>query len=220
MRVRPHLVLALLALSAALLVIAMFAYPGGRPGDPYTPGFDPFRNYFCDLISPRAHNGSDNTFGMLCARAGMIVTGFALLPLWLQFPLSLPPRAARLLRRCGWLTTLALPAVAWTPSGDWPHWHSLAILFAGVPGSTTLGIAAFTIWRRRDSNRGLFALTVALALVGASVSALWTLTFVASWPELALPTAQKLAWLLLLAWAWVLSAIAPCIHSDASRRPP
>ena len=58
-------------------------------------------------------------------------------------------------------------------------------------------------------TRGLFALTVALALVGASVSALWTLTFVASWPELALPTAQKLAWLLLLAWAWVLSAIAP-----------
>lgn len=198
-------VLALLALSATLLFIAMFAYPGGHLGDVDAPGFDPFRNYFCDLISPRAHNGGDNTFGMLCARTGMIVTGLAMLPLWLQFPLPNPPRATTLLRHGGWLTTLALPAVAWTPSGDWPYWHSLAILCAGVPGGITLGVAAWSICRRRDHSRGLFVLTIALALVGASVGALWSLTFVANWPELALPTAQKVAWLLMLAWAAALT---------------
>lgn len=202
---RAGSVVALLGLGTTLITIAMTAYPGGRLGDPTAPGFDLLRNYFCDLISPRAHNGDDNSLGMLCARAGMIVTGLALLPLWLRFPLPHPPRAAALLRRCGWLTTLALPAVAWTPSGHWPYWHSFAILCAGVPGSITLGIATWSIYRQREHTRGLLGLTIALAIVGASVGALWSLTFVASWPELALPTAQKVAWLLLLAWACALA---------------
>ena len=146
---------------------------------------------------------------MLCARAGMIVTGFALLPLWLQFPLPHPPRAATLLRHCGWLTTLALPAVAWTPLDEWPQRHSLSIVCAGAPGGIALGIAAFMLYRRRDSRPGLFRLTTALAAVGTGVGALWSLTFVAAWPELLLPAAQKVAWLLPLIWAWVLSATDP-----------
>ena len=202
---RQNLVPALLALGTTLIVAAMLAYPGGRTGDPTARGFDPFRNYFCDLVAPRSHGGDDNTFGMLCARTGIVATGLALLPLWWRFPLPLPPRRGRLLRLCGVLSTLALPAVAWTPSGDWPRWHSLAILLAGLPGCATLALAGWAIHRERDRARGLFRLTTLFAAVGALVAGLWSLTFAASWPELALPTAQKVAWLLLLAWAFALA---------------
>jgi hypothetical protein len=198
-------VLALLALGTALLTAAMVTYPGGRPDHPAAPGFDPFRNYFCDLLAARAHGGGDNTFGMVCARAGMVVTGLALLPLWLHFPLPLSPRAALLLRRCGVLATLALPAVAWTPSADWPLWHSGAILLAGLPGGITLGLAAWATSRNCHQAPGMFNLTVAMTAAGASVGLLWSLTFAAHWPELALPTAQKVAWLLLLAWVTALT---------------
>jgi hypothetical protein len=190
------------ALSVALLVLAMARYPGGTQVDRTTRGYDFFRNYFCDLIQPLGHNGSPNR-GAALARAGMVLFGCALAPLWLLLPrmFAARPLLGGPVRVAGIASSLALPGVAFTPSQLGGHAHTLAILAAGVPALASLacGTAGLLFeWRRRPR---LAALTLALLVGAAGTGALWCCTFFARWPEAwALPTAQKLTWFIVVAW--------------------
>jgi hypothetical protein len=203
---RAAAVTPLLALATALLVTAMVAYPGGSASSPDANAFVPWRDYFCDLLAERTASGRDNTLGMVCARIGMVLTAVALWPLWREGVVARPwPARQRVIRWAGALAVLAMPAVAWTPSGAWPLWHSVAILVAGVPGGLALVLTAACLWQTRRERPGTARLTVLFGIAAAAVALLWTLCFVATWPATPLANAQKIAWLLLLAWAVALA---------------
>ena len=197
---------AVLALAAAVLVTAMGVYPGGSASSPDTVGFDPWRDFLCDLLAERTHAGHDNTFAMVCARLGMVLTGLGMWTLWRDCPAARRwPRRHATIRCTATIAALAMPAVAWTPSSAWPIWHSLAILVAGIPGSLAIALTAVCVWQSRHDRPRTAALTTAFVGAGGGVAILWTLCFVATWPLAPLAIAQKVAWLLLLAWAVALS---------------
>jgi hypothetical protein len=214
-RARDPLALAVLApaaLSAALLVAAMAAYPGGRWADPRAEGFDLVRNYLCDLIRPVAHDGRDNATGMRLAQAALLLQAVALLPLWWLVGRRLLPRAelAAAVRASGVLAALLLPAVAFTPSDGTSRTHALAIGAAGAPGLLALGLGAWGLLARAREWPGLAVLTALLLAASGATGALWLVTFSAAWPDAwMLPLAQKLAWALLQAWGVALARGAP-----------
>ncbi len=202
-----------LAIAVVLLVVAMGSYPGGNLSDPTAPGFDFWRNYFCDLIQPVAKNGADNGAAMIQARIAMVLTGVALVPLWLALPRAFPGRAASCARTAGVVAALAMPAVAITPASAPAWWHSAAILLAGVPGGIALAGAGVCCWRRRTQAAATAALTLMLGVAAGATGVLWSLTFVCSWPDAwLLPTSQRCAWLALVVWA-----IAAARFADAPR---
>lgn len=202
----PVSVPALLAFATALLVTAMCTYPGGTAASPDAIGFDPLRDFLCDLLAERTQSGRDNTTAMVCARLGMVLTGLGMWALWRDCPVARPwPRRHRTIRWAATATALALPAVAWTPSGAWPVWHSVAIVLAGVPGGLAIALTAACVWQCRRDRPRTAALTTTFVAAGSVVAVVWTLCFVATWPAVPLAFAQKVAWLLLLAWAVALS---------------
>jgi hypothetical protein len=209
--------------AAALLLAAMFAYPGGSGELPAAPGFDPWHNYFCDLIRPVAHGGGDNATGMLLARAGVVATALALVPVWLLLPLLFAAHpAARWCRGPGLLAAAALPAVALTPSDTLPHWHTLTNAGAGLPGAVAMCAGALGIAAVRHRHRRLFWLTLLLLFASVVTAGLWTAAMVWVWPgRWALPCMQKLGWLLLLAWmlAALASGAAACARRSAASGP-
>lgn len=214
-RARDPLALAALvptALSAVLLLAAMAAYPGGRWMDPRAEGFDLVRNYLCDLIRPVAHDGRDNATGMRLAQAALLLEAVALLPLWWLLARRLLPRAelAATVRASGILAALLLPAVAFTPSDGTSRTHALAIGAAGAPGLVAVGLGAWGLLARAREWPGLAVLTALFLAAGAASGGLWLVTFSAAWPDAwMLPLAQKLAWVLLLAWSVALARRPP-----------
>ena len=189
--------------SVALLLAAMWAYPGGSSSQPAMPGFDLWHNYFCDLIRPVAHNGVANNTGAMFGTAGMIVSALAMVPLWLLLPRLLASSSlARLCRVSGLVAATAIPGVACTPSSGSSVAHTFAICVAGLPGFIALIAAAVGILASRRQHPRLAALTGALLASAGVTGALWLTTFVAPWPDRwPLPTAQKIAWVFLVAWA-------------------
>jgi MFS family permease len=204
--------LAATAASVLLLAGAMAAYPGGRWSDPSAPGYDVLHNYLCDLNRPVAHDGQTNALGAGLARAGVLAQAAGLLPLWFLLPRFVPRwrAAGQALRACGVLASLLLPCVAFTPSDGSSRTHALAIGAAGAPGLLALLLgAAFVLvgWRGRPR---LAALTLACVLASAASGVLYLFTFVAAWPDAwSLPLAQKVAWLLLVAWIVAVARAAP-----------
>ena len=202
----PVLVPAVLSLAAALLVAAMCAYPGGTASSPEAVAFDPWRDFFCDLLAERTLSGRDNTLGSTCSRLGMVLTGVGMWALWRDCAVARRwPGRHRILRWTATATALAVPAVAWTPSGAWPIWHSVAILVAGVPASLAIAVTAACIWQSRRERPRTTALTVAFVVAGGVLMVVWTLCFVVAWAAVPLAIAQKVAWLLLLVWAMTLA---------------
>ena len=129
---------AVLALAAALLVTAMGVYPGGSASSPDTVGFDPWRDFLCDLLAERTHAGHDNTFAMVCARLGMVLTGLGMWTLWRDCPAARRwPRRHATIRCTATIAALAMPAPSdgqtWVAS---PSQHP-ALLSASVWGETT-----------------------------------------------------------------------------------
>lgn len=198
---RPLAITLVLAIAAASLSMAMAVYPGGSASSPTATTFVPWRDYFCDLLAATTATGHDNTLGMACARLGMLLTAAALWLMWRDCAIARPwPGRHRAIRIAGTCAALAMPAVAWSPSGEWPLWHSVAILLAGVPGGLAIALTGACAWQRRRERPRTALLTFLFGLAGVAVAVTWTLCFVATWPAVPLAIAQKLAWLLLIAW--------------------
>ena len=212
-------VLATLA-SALLLVAAMAVYPGGRWADPTSSGFDVVHNYFCDLIRPTGHDGRPNVPGMQFARVGMLAQALGLLALWWLVPRFAPQRRwlGRLLRVSGTIGSLLLPFVAFTPSDGTSRVHALAIGASGAPCLLALLLASACLLAERRRWPRLARLTLLLVAVALVNAVLYVCSLVATWPDAwSLPLAQKVAWLLLVAWIVAVARAAPSAASGLPR---
>ncbi|MBL8751592.1 MAG: hypothetical protein JNK78_20735 [Planctomycetes bacterium] len=193
----------LLSAGTALIAASMLAYPGGSCSRPDACGYDQLRNYLCDLTRPVAHNGEPNSAGMRLGRAGMIVTGLSFVPLFALLPRLFPRHAVGAASRpLGIVAALAVPSVACTPSNAHPSWHSVAIVVAGLPGCLALAAGTSGVLSVRERHPGLARLTVVMLGAALTTGALYSATFLASWPDQwLLPTAQKVAGATLVVWS-------------------
>jgi hypothetical protein len=193
----------MLAASTALLGASMAAYHGGTQLDRTSAGYDPLRNYFCDLIQPVAHDGTPNPLGASLGRAAFVATALALVPAWLLLSSLFSERRvlARVVRVGGVTAALALPLVANTPSQLGGHAHTWAIVVGGVPALVAMGAALVGILGVRHAHPLLARLTALLLALASVTGALWLWAMAGGWPnQWALATAQKVTWLAIASW--------------------
>lgn len=193
-----------------LLLASMRAYPGGSCSVPHASAHDLLRNYFCDLIRPVAHNGEPNDSGMRLGQLGMILTGLSFVPLFVLLPRLFPDyRLGAAIRSFGVLAAVLLPTVACTPSNVHPWWHTGAIAITGLPGSLAIAASAAGILSVRKRYPRLALLTIGVFAASFVTAVLYLVTFIATWPDAwALPTAQKVAWVALIAWSAAATRVA------------
>ena len=200
------------------MAIAIVMYPGGNLWDRSQPGYDFWRNFWCDLQRQPAYNGAPNELAPRFAQLAMIC-----LALGIAAYFVLAPRLFGRGRRLGWLVTAAglcgaagLVLVAGISSRSFPTLHGVAVLAAGPTG---LGAVLGTVVGLARSP-GRSRLTVLLGAAMLAV-ALFTLTqyvreFVFKVPSSEwLPRSQKVATLLALGWMCVVSATA--VRASGSR---
>ncbi|CAN0501986.1 unnamed protein product, partial [Discosporangium mesarthrocarpum] len=76
-------------------LFAMIAYPGWNAFDPDSTGYDPLRNFVCDLLSAKTPDGRGNvTSAVVMMFAINMLVATRLLPLWWRVPLRGPWRTA------------------------------------------------------------------------------------------------------------------------------
>ncbi len=203
-------ILAAIAVFAALILAAMRVYPGGTWFDRDAPGHDPFRSFLCDLTQPVALNGRPNPLGSSLAKVAMIALSTAVLLMFLAVPRLAPAGlASRVLRAAAILSWVGQILVPLTPSLELGAVHAIPVLAAAVAGLVAGGLAIVALSRAR--RLGLARLGAALFAVAAIDAAVYANHVVTGGPTpLALPVLQRIAHILLLAWA---SAIAVAVAS-------
>lgn len=212
-------ILVSMAVFAALILAAMHLYPGGTWFDRQAPGHDPFRSFLCDLTQPVALNGRPNPIGSSLAKLAMLALSTAILVMFVSAPrLAAPSASARVIRASGTLSYVGQVLVPLTPSLELGAVHAIAVLIAVIPGllAGALSIAAFARARRRGLallGAGVFAVAAVDAVVYANHVAAGGPT------PLALPILQRIALVLLVAWAASI-AVALLREDRSSERAP
>lgn len=203
----------LLSASCAAMLAAMAAYPGGNWSDPHGPGFDLWRNYFCDLIRPVAHNGVANDRGMMLGRVAMVTTGVASVPVFVLLPrLVATHTSAVWSRRAGIAAVMLLPAVPLTPSNVAGSWHAVAIAAAGVPGCAALSFATFAIVSERRRRPWLAVASLVMLAAVAVTSVVYVVVLAGGIDGIVLPVSQKVAWIAFVVWQAAVAGSAVRSH--------
>ena len=181
-----------------LEALAIAHYPGGTWLDRHHPGHHFTHNFLCDLLLDPALNGVPSptsaalaTAGMLCMAPGLAAF-FALM-------------GRRLITALGLCAAVGLSAVTLLPSDEWPRLHGVMVVLAGPPGllAAVLAVAG-------DPRRLTRLLGAATLLAGGLNLLLYVRTRflgAALGPEV--PTVQRLATVLLLAWMLAVTARPP-----------
>ncbi len=118
-----------------LTALAMLVYPGGTHGDPRSPGYAFFANFFSDLGRMQAHNGASNTLSAALFVVALSMAGLAMILYFLatlqDFQVSAGLRALSAVGSLlGMLTGAAFIGVAWTPADVFPEQHIACVLLA------------------------------------------------------------------------------------------
>ena len=205
---------------AVLMTVAMALYPGGNIWVRNEPGYDFWRNFWCDLLRHPAYNGEPNWVAPGVAQAAMFTLAVGLAVFFVIAPSLFPAK-----RRLGMLVTLAgltgasgLALVSAVSNGHFPRLHGTTVLLAGPSGllaviGTLVGMLRRPAHFRRSAAIGLALLAAALVSL---VQYAREYAFGAASSEW-LPRSQKVATLLALVWMCVVSIDAARL---ARRRPP
>jgi hypothetical protein len=188
---------------------AMAAYPGGHLWDKSSPGYDFWRNFWCDLLRSEAYNGVQNLVAPALARTAMSCLAVGILSCFCLTPFLFKQRrwlglSVSVLGGCG---ALGLVLATWTSGGQMPRVHALAVLMAGPVGLCAL--VGTLVGLRRGIARGYLLLGAGTLLVSLTSLIQYLREFafqVASSPFL--PFSQKLSTLLALSWILLVSARA------------
>lgn len=215
-------VLASVGLALVLLAVSVARYPGGSLCDPAAVGFDVRCNYLSDLLHERALDGRENP-GARPARAAMLVFIAGLPAFWALVPRLLPgrPRLGRLARAAGWLSVPAWAAVPLVPSDRYGGLHGAFVVLAALP-SLVAAAAALRGLRAEGRRRALLGVGLATMLgVGAAAGLhAWQQLTAAALPLTLVPTVQKAAGALLLAWLVATAAAALRLPAGGLRGKP
>lgn len=193
------------------MAIAMAMYPGGNLWDHARPGYDFWRNFWCDLLRQPAYNGAANLRAPRFAQLAMVSLAFGIAAYFV-----LVPRLFGHGRRLGQLVTVAglggaagLVAVAAISSRSSATLHGVAVLAGGPMGLAA--VLGSIIGLARSPSKSPLTVWLGAAMLAV---ALFTLTqyareFLLSVPSSEwLPRSQKVATVLALAWMWAVSATA------------
>jgi len=188
---------------AALIVLAMRAYPGGTAWDPTTRGHDFWLNYLCDLPRGVALDGAPNPVGSALARSAIVILALGLVPFFLSVP-SLFPARARLgfaIRVLGCVGALGAVAVGLLPNDRFGDVHVYAILSGGVPGLAAAALAVVGLMRAGPSLRLAVLAGCAMFAVSVTDLGIYLVHQVAGSPApMALAVLERCALLLVVAW--------------------
>lgn len=193
------------------MTIAIVLYPGGNLWDRAQPGYDFWRNFWCDLERQPAYNGDPNQLAPRFAQLAMV---------WLAFGIGayfvLAPRlfsGARWLGRAvtaaGLCGALGLVLVAGLSSQSFPTLHGVAVLAAGPTGLAAVLGTVVGLARSPARQPLLVALGTLMLAVALFTLTQYTRQFLFAAPSSEwLPRSQKVATLLALGWMCVVSASA------------
>jgi hypothetical protein len=209
-RIAAALLLACIALFLALSAAAMALYPGGTWWDPTTHGARFWQNFLCDLEWNPALNGAPNPVGSRLAQAAMLVMIAGFVPFWWIAPRLFPARRALgMAERALGLTSVAgMIAVVLMPSDRFGALHGVAVVVAALPGLSAALLAIAGMLRGDTAGaRAAGAVGGAMLAVAIADFALYVDTILHGGPgSRAIPAAQKVALLLLLAWMTLVAA--------------
>ena len=193
----------------------MALYPGGTALNPSLDGHSFWMNFLCDLTASVAGNGRPNP-GCLVGRAAIATFAVTLGVFWLVLPTTFRAgaggrwRGARPLEIAGGVSALGLATVPF--ASGWMH--AWAVFAAAIPGIVA-GALALVGTLRFARSRLVVALLCA-AMGAALVDSALYVQSLATHPRVvlpALPAAQRIAFLLIVAW------IAAVALRVARRRP-
>ncbi len=199
-----HLLPLGIALSLALLTVAVNTYPGGNQFSATSVGFDWKQNYLCNLFGETAVNGAPNK-ARIWAISGwfMFCSSFAFF--FIRFSKNIDVKnAARTIRYCGILGMIAAFLVV-TPL------HNNAITATLV--FTMISVLYITIFVFKSKKTWLKILAILSILIAYATA---TVYFTRFHLEI-LPTLQKAT--LVVALIWVLSIHYFTTKADFAPRP-
>jgi hypothetical protein len=192
-----------------LELAAMILYPGGTWWDIHARGHRFWENYLCDLEWRVALNGTPNPVGSRLAQAALLLLVLGLAPFWLEVPCLFAKgqrRSGAAVRGLGLLSVTATIAVVFMPSDRFGVLHGVMVVIACVPGLTAVGLAVWGLAVGEPRPR-------VAALIGGSMLAASVVDFVLYVSHLIgrsegtplVPTIEKVALTLLLAWMGVVA---------------
>ena len=150
---------------AALISAAALAYPGGTWTEPGRPGFSFWDNFWCDLLSTTAIDGTANVAGAVLARLAFVCFAFALYRFWPVAAAHAQQHGA-LARRAGRSGALALLAVAIVPSSTSELLHGIAVVSSAGAQLFAVALLIVPLLARGERASALLALcTLSLALL-------------------------------------------------------
>jgi len=193
------------------MTIAIVLYPGGNLWDRAQPGYDFWRNFWCDLERQPAYNGDPNQLAPRFAQLAMICLALGIGAYFVLAPRLFP--GARLLGRAvtgaGLCGALGLVLVAGISSRSFPTLHGVAVLTAGPTGLAAVLGTVVGLARSQTKSPLLVGLGAAMLAVALFTLTQYTREFLCSAPSSEwLPRSQKVASLLALGWMCVVSASA------------
>ncbi len=189
---------------AALMLLAMSAYPGGTWEDPHAAGHSQVRNFLCDLTRPVAINGQPNPTGAKFAELGLYAYVVALGPFFFVTPalFSDKKRLGRMVWICGVLCSLGGIAIVALPS--WmvgPRMHGALVLSTAVPGLLAALGATLGAWTTSTPSRPIrLAAAATLVLTAVTVAVFAGQIARGAETTTGLPVLEKLAILMSMAW--------------------
>lgn len=175
-----RLVLAACGQLVLLTLIAMLIYPGGYFGDPTTPRYLFFQNFFSDLGRFEAHNGDLNAVSRWLFTFALTTMGLAVVLFFVAVAgLFREERPARILSAVGSvigvISGLGYVGVAWTPSDRLGAAHGtfVQVAFLAFFGAAVFYFLAILTGRRFPR---LYALAY-LVFIVLMTAYLWLLFF-------------------------------------------
>ena len=199
-----HLLPLGIALSLALLTVAVNTYPGGNQFSANAVGFDWKQNYLCNLFGGTAVNGAPNS-ARIWAISGWFIFCASFAFFFIRFSLNIDhPGPARIIRYCGILGMISAFLVV-TPL------HNAAI--TGTLVFSMISVLYITIFIFKSKMTWLKVLAILSILIAYTTATVYYTQFHLE----ILPTLQKAT--LAVALIWILSLHYFTGREDFAPRP-
>ena len=188
-----------IVLFVGLLGTATALYPGGSWADESAAGFDPVRNYWCDLMRRDAINGEANP-GSFVAKASFCAIGLSVASLFHAAGVLVPRKTATLASRGGVVTAVFVVLVAAVAYEEFRVFHAAASMSAGVFGLSTLVLVVKGSWGAQDLRAARRVLGALLFASGGVTAAVYANAIYHQDHSAVLPVAQKVATVFIVLW--------------------